>query len=285
LSEQYTHFGEVQDIGVDWITATSKQRDCDSGLHGFGRFLVQESADAGNKLTSWRMSGYRGLAAGGAAVGMRGDGCVVRLSSAFAAVYWNQVVDLASKVTRIDLQVTTKMEYPGTKAVARAYRQMKRAPKAKGKPPKFKLWVGPSGPEALMLGVRQSNRFGRCYDKGLESGLPEFENCLRAEVEYKGSQATSNAGALSVNENPNCYIADQVSLFLKNRGIRIPWHQYGVRGAAVNTIDNPRAHYFTDNPLRSLWWFDKCVRSSVERLCKAGMRDEVINSLGLRDFI
>src|SRR5829696_6782177 len=99
---------KVLDSGIDYITATARGRNTESSLSAFGRFIVNEQIQRGEKVRNFYFSGYRGSVAGSASYGVRHDGSVIRLSSGVAKEYWAQVYHLCTNVSRLDLQVTVR---------------------------------------------------------------------------------------------------------------------------------------------------------------------------------
>ena len=176
----------------------------------------------GEKWREFRFSGYRGEHCGQASFGLRHDSSVVRLSGHAAKTHWEQLCTMSTNVTRIDLQVTLWMPEGPSLRLARHHEELVSQVKPRGRPPQFKFWYGPRGPEACTIGSRKSDVFFRIYDKGVESRLPEFRDCLRYEVELKRKESLGHAKRLMVQQDQAAYISQCVSKFVTVRKAQIP---------------------------------------------------------------
>jgi hypothetical protein len=204
----------IVDSGIDYITAVYKGPRSDSDLASFGRFIVGEQRQLGEKESNFHFSGYRGLSCGSASFGVRWDSQIVRLSSSCAKEHWNQAYNLASNVTRLDLQITVLPPEGPQARLAKHHREMLRGKRGRGRARKFKFWYGPNGPESAIFNSRKSDIFNRAYDKGLESGYEEFAGTLRYESELKRSVAKSCALELDQTGDERLVIASKVGIFL-----------------------------------------------------------------------
>lgn len=204
----------IVDSGIDYITAVYKGPRTDNDLASFGRFIVGEQRKQGEKEGNFHFSGYRGLSCGSASFGVRWDSQIVRLSSSCAKEHWNQAYNLATNVTRLDLQITVLPPEGPQARLAKHHRELLRARRGRGRARKFKFWYGPNGPESAIFNSRKSDVFNRCYDKGLESGYEEFAGTLRYESELKRSVAKSCALELDQTGDERLVIAQKVGLFL-----------------------------------------------------------------------
>lgn len=273
---------EIRAVGIDYITVTSKTRNSDSGLDAFGRYLVETEIAEGCKSRNYGASGYRGLICGHAAFGRRSDGSLLRISSYVADEHWSQALSLSDNCTRLDPQITVYVELGCAKIISRHYNQIRRKQVRNGRPPKFKLWVGPSGPEALAIGRRISNRYWRVYDKGLESGVSDYQNCVRYEGELKSAVALALATKLDQTASWRLEIAQYVLRSLAEKQVRIPISLHlPVDSPVINDIPNTRARAYGRD--RTLAWLQRCVRPSATRLIERGFKQEVLAALGILD--
>lgn len=272
-----------------------------STLPEFGRFLVQRQVDSGERLRVFGFSGYRGMAAGEVSWGVRRDGCLLRLSSDAAKEHWAQVYGLATNVSRLDVQVTVQPVTGPTKRLLSHHKELRRKRRAVGRPPKFKFWYGPDGPEAMTLGSRTSDWFGRVYDKFIESGLPEWLGCLRYEVELKRFAASDIASKLDHTEEPHILIEALVSSFVAARGCRLPLHVIDSPAppAPGDSQDfykqslrrrNHSSKFLESSPLiavgtgktrKRLIWLTNAVKPTVQALMDQGQQDLMLEALGL----
>ena len=263
--------------------------------------MVQQEQEAGEKWRSFRWSGYAGEMCGSAAFGRRHDSQIVRLSSKVAREFWAQAFALSTNVTRLDLQVTVLPKNGPTQRLAQHHRQLRRKNRGVGRPAKFKVWYGPDGPEAAVLGKRVSDWFGRIYDKGLESGLAEYQGALRYEVELKRKVALVHANGLERSESEAQYCARVISAFVLKRALRIPTWVFdleeltAVSGAIANCLsctESPSesadarssgsyASIGQGRTRKRLTWLHNAVRPSVHELLDQSQEVEVLSALGL----
>jgi len=286
---------------VDYITATFVGRHTESSLQGFGKFLVQQEVERGEKWREFRFSGYRGEQCGSAAFGVRPDSCVIRLSSKVAAEHWNQAYSLCTNVTRLDVQVTSKPHCGPQKTLLKFHKQLRRKIRGRGRPASFKFWYGPAGPEAAILGKRCSEWFGRIYDKGIESRLPEYEGHLRHEAEVKGDAAKGLASQLDQHESVETLIMEVVHKFVTNRGLRcLQWssgklatlgdyrsrevrlsENWDVGNLSVFSGRDPQVLLGTGRQRRRAIWLTNSVKPAVQELLALGQEEIVLKALGL----
>jgi len=224
--------------------------------------------------------GYRGQSCGQASWGKRYDGSIVRLSNKMAAQYWAQLSHFANNITRLDLQVTTRPKDGPALTLSRYHNRIRRAAKLPGRPPKFKCIYGPSGPETLYLGSRQSDWFGRIYDKGVESGLPEYKGALRYEVELKRDVSSQVCAILDSVPDAEALMSQLVYKFVSVRTRGVSWRPAAPESQAPGyvrhrSLDRDKGEY------RKELWLRFCVGPAVRRMVDCGREQDIIEWLGL----
>jgi len=261
--------------GIDWITCSASNPAHVDLLQLAGEKICIAAAQAGNDLRPWLWKGYEGLTCGGASVGRRADGSLVRLSSDYAALNWNVVHKFSDNVSRCDLAVTVRLG-PEANPAGEAYsRPAENLPSRRGRHVQrathIQTWT--EG-ETTYLGSRQSARFGRLYNKGLESKREEYRDCWRWEVEYKGATAKDVAGKVaqcgSEGEAVLAYVWDTFATW----GVPPAWG-LGATVPPALAVRTP-----TDEERRLAWLYAQ-VRPAVARLVAAGRREAVLSALGL----
>jgi hypothetical protein len=257
--------------------------------------------DAGEKWRPFYFSGYRGEQCGSAAFGVRFDSQIVRLSGVVAREFWTQAYSLSTNVTRLDVMATVFPSDGNHKRLGAHHRQLRRRKKRRGRPPKFKFWYGPDGPEAFVVGRRVSDSFGRCYDKGIESRLPEYRGTLRYEAELKRALATQWAKQLDHSNSEASDAAKMVHAFFSVRASRLPswpipreWDQVdGESSGFVNmTIQKTVNRDGNRNDAGALvlgqgvmrrraLWLANAVRPTIQMFLEQGRADVILESLGV----
>lgn len=300
-----TKFDVVKEVDCDYITATASQGEAGESLYSFGHYLVRAEISRGAKVRASRAGGYSTTVAGSCSVGRRHDGVCVRGAGHVAAEHWQQITDLSENVTRLDLQVTTVPPEGVSSRLRSVWAGRNRGMSANGRPAKIKAILGPHGCETIMVGSRQSQRYGRFYDKHTESGIKEYLGCLRWELELKGELARSIAHRLTLTERYRAEIAAMVVSFVKERGKHNLRLSEGIPGAgALSCLLNDgevlqssltdcccshcqRAPVLRSIPevSRGLAFIGNNAKPTVQRLIAAGYGEEVIEQLGLTEYL
>lgn len=300
-----SHLDQIKEVGIDYITLTHTTRTTNNGLDAFGSYLVQDQSKGGLRSAIFRLSGYRGEHCGQAAFGRRHDGCIVRLSGALANEHWSQAFQLATNVSRLDVQVTVVPHDGPQERLLRHHEELLGVYKRPGRKPKFKMWYGPTGPEAAILGRRVSDWFGRCYDKFLESRDPYYAGCLRYEAETKRRVAFALAAQFDEAKDQVASMLAVVEKFVSVRALTIPsWSKAlfnnSTQAAGSRLVLKRQAacgHLCCDdlcrllpdvarsNKSNKLPWLSNCVKPTIERLIKSGRLEEVLLALGLSEVV
>lgn len=279
---------EVLEVGIDYITATSHQRDSASPLLAFGHWLVSEEVSGGCKNRTFRASGYRGQQSGRAAFGLSRQGVIVKASAEVARDNWPQLYQFSDNVTRLDVQVTSRPMRGVTATLQAHHKEARCAARRRGRTATFKCFYGPSGPESLTLGRRCSDRYGRVYDKGLESGRQEYSGAVRYEVELHREVAKTTCAVLDSQEHDQFVMAALVDKFMFDRGLHCGFFSKSSPGIAdvarrafVHGLLVRPGSQIAPEVSRVLTWLRVCVSPSVARLCASGLEREVLDALGL----
>lgn len=280
------------DSGIDYITATTKQGINATAMWDLGRALVREEERSTDIVRPFRFSGYHGIMCGGAQVGRRPDGTVVRLSGNCAKEFWAQVLGLSDNVTRLDLQVTALTPNGCAGQLKKHYNQVRKGKRGRGKPAEFKMWLGPKGFQSMTLGARSSDRYARIYDKGLESGLPEFAGCLRYEIELKRQQAFGMAQHLDAIENADDAIARYIELFARARLTQVSFSrpsslsEFTCQRWPIGTVHARRGVPEESYRARQkAMWLNACIRPLVHRFINTGQEELLLSALGMSDYV
>jgi len=222
----------------------------------------------------WRMAGYSGWRCGRVEYGMRQDGGCVRLSSGLAASYWWDLWQVTHRCSRIDLQATLRCDGPVNDELLFMKQAVETCFMNKENGPRITWWSSSDGGATLYLGARQSSFYFRAYNKAVQSGLDEWSNCLRVELEVKNKLCESAIAYMLIQETVQAGVLYLLQQYMSNRGI------------LTNFVDaNPRSLYerptIVTDRLNSLEWLRSAVKPTVQRLLDAGLVQEVLDSLGV----
>lgn len=263
--------------GVDYLACSAGTPASADLLKAAGWALAYRQGEEGNDIKPWDWKGYRGIRAGSVECGERPDGVFVRVSGALAATAWRPIARHATHVSRLDLAVTVRLPSDANPA-AEVYQTANPANKSgrgrrvqKGR--HIETW---SEGDTTYLGSRQSDRYGRIYDKGKESKDVAYRDCWRWEVEYKGDTATPLSHVLSSSDAESTAVLAYVWSDFEAFGAPPIW---GL-GAEVERFVSARPK---SDDLRRLEWIRTQVAPSVRILIEHGRMADLLEALGLVD--
>lgn len=204
--------------GIDWFTGTAKSPDAIDRLRTVALAIAEVEISGGYFGRPWRQSGYEGFSVGHCQYGERSDGCCIRLGSHVAAAHWHRCYEFCENITRLDVQSTWRYERDCGPIIQKHYSQMLRHSKRFRKAPALSMLCDSTGGRTVYSGRRASECFGRIYDKGRESKQPQFDRCVRYEVEFKGDRCKSVALNIQRQTNAWASLADITLRFFRQRG-------------------------------------------------------------------
>lgn len=249
----------IRDIGVDWLTLTTK--DSSRALEwseAFSAVATQEQ-QRGHKWGDARFFGYVGQSCGHVFYGKRKDGALVRLSSALAEQVGPLFSPDACHATRIDLQVTVELATAAPYLLERLYEAAAEGPKKVGRAVGYTLIKNSDGSRTLYVGSRNSARYGRIYDKGMEQALGEPGKILRFELEVKDDMADQAVAMVYGDHEPDRVIMWLLQDFFEQRNVPVLWN-------TPQVAEGFKAPRITVDDASSLRWVSGPVAKTVARL-------------------
>lgn len=258
---------------VDWLTVTSARQGSGDALWDLGFRLCASGEEKGELPTAWHGHGYRGAHIDGVAYGARADGCYLRLSGGESAEHWLEAITAAEHCSRIDLAVDTHFNFPVTSLVDELYVENAHKSRHGGRPPMRRVVKDTRGGQTLYFGARTSERFGRLYDKGIESKSHGAGRRWRWELEAKEGCARTIAAGLVRAPSSSNYIQGAVASFFYDRA-----HvTLGEISPSFRFSEAPKA----PRAAELLHWLAIGVRPTVAKLVKVYGRQRVLHALGL----
>lgn len=211
------------DVGVDWMTLTTKDSSRAVEWREAFQAVASEEQQRGYQWKEAKFYGYTGEQCGRVLYGKRNDGALVRLSSSLAHDAGMLFEPDAAHCTRIDLQVTAELagEHPLFLESAWKNAQLKGA--MEGRPPKYTLIRDSEGGSTLYVGSRSSMRYGRIYDKGIELAASPAGKLYRWEMEIKDVLADQAVAMLCGSSSTQTTILGVVGDFFASRNLPISW--------------------------------------------------------------
>lgn len=266
---------------VDWFTGTIPYSQEDSPTRiaymtakCWQMGVLTRERSKGNSCSDTATHGYRGWVSGQIQIGERHDGLYFRASGEAADHIWREAVELGYRASRIDLAATVWYDRPRPDIAREAYASTTSAVHRAGRPPSGGLYLNASGGSTCYVGSRSSEKYGRIYDKGAESGSTDYRNSWRYELELKGETAAATAIDLAKTFAQGRCINEWVAGYFAPRGVRIDW-----RG--VTPSDLPAATRRLSDDDSRLAWIAEAVAPAVRQLsARVGLSD-ILGALGL----
>lgn len=263
--------------GFDWMTATATDRESGRELLRVGHRILKDARAAGDDVRVFRWKGYEGWCVEGCDVAHRYDSAMVRVHGRLANEEWWELYQVAQNITRIDLQLTYRLSSESVDhALGRAWKAVRRA-KLYGKAVQWHYRRDSARGNTLEFGRRPSERFGRMYDKGLETRLDHYQNCIRLEAEFKGDVAWATLNHIVNAEIPAMAAAGHCHRFFVDRGVApapLP--------VQVAPMVAPQLERDVD---RYCQWLTRCVRSGVQDVVAQRGVGAVLDALGLAQLV
>lgn len=266
-------------VGVDYLTVVGHSEAAVERMREIAFSLVEVELAAGMFSRPKGFAGYEGFQVGSVYYGERADGCCVRLGGHLASAHYKRLLECADNVTRIDLQSTCKLSGNVSRFIRQQYATHRRFSNQFKKAPQPSLMIGRDESCTMYSGARISDRYGRIYDKGAESGLKQFQNCVRFEVEFKGKRARRIASGLLSGVVELSIISGTVWKFFSDRGLLLKCGSIFCTSCEILISSCVRAKRLDTE--RLLTWLSKSVRPSISRLKSRGFFGSLSLALGL----
>lgn len=244
---------------LDYLTLTSPNGVGYGALWEAGQELLASYSATGDRVRPFQWKGYEGQSCGPVTCGRRDSDSMLRVSGVASAEHAGKLLPVARNVSRCDLAVTVRHRGPMPGLLRTSYDAACARSKELGGVSKVGAIITNRGGATLLLGSRKSVRYGRLYDKHHESNDPNYENCWRWEVEFKGAAATAVALTLRGGSDQAQVALRSVHDYFQGRGVRAPW-------LPGNCPPLPRLRHPQTDAERQLLWLSTQVRPTVERL-------------------
>lgn len=267
-------------IGVDWLTCSFRPGYSQEWLEVTSERLLSAERARGNFVRRWSNMGYEGFKCGQVQIGTRPDGALFRVSGHAAGREWRYLVRSCDNVSRLDLQFTTRDGMEPWKRIAKHFAEARRWKKKRGHGPSLTFIRNDVDGYTCYFGKRVSDRYGRIYDKGRESKLPEFDGCVRYELELKAVAACRMAKFLTCCSDVDQVTASQVGLYFRERGVHLP-ASVATRLEMTSSPMLPELPEAVADISKKLLWLETQVQPTVERLISAGHYASVLKVLQL----
>lgn len=257
---------------VDWITLTTGVSPDADEAYQRARALSVEQIAGGDRLRPWGANGYKGFSTPHLRCGHRDGDVAVELSGHLADRYWREFYPLAHNVSRLDTCVTVTFPRETRDLAKDGFK----APSVRFLPglPAIRktIWEQLDGGQTLYLGSPKSARFGRLYDKTMESSGAWPANSWRWELQERRDKSGDTADALWSADDLHSAIRAYVRDFYCAHGVT-PWFL-----ADGPSVRSPTRRARTDWQ-RTEQWILRGIAPALRRWRDAGYGDAIDRAL------
>jgi len=269
---------EVWSIGVDWITCTQEHGESLERIRAQCLALADVELQSGMFGRPWSSSGYEGFSVGHLEYGERADGCIAQLHGVLSHAHWKRLYDEARNCSRIDLEVTIPTTRDPKFVLTRLHSQMERKNRTRKKPWELEIRKKQDGAITIYSGAPSSDVRLRIYDKGRESGLPQFWWSIRFELQLRRKKSLFVSSRLVGCPARAAFTLRSVLSMAVNRGCRLSslLKAFG-QTVSLETLRTPGLETDAD---RRVKWLDKSVRPCLQHLIELKGEELVMRALG-----
>jgi len=260
--------------GIDWLSLSMP--DTDDEYHIWRRSCyeaIEGISREGYKVESRSLLGYTGVSSGNCFIGEKEGGGFCQITGEKAQNWFDHVYHRNAKVSRIDVQITTKLTTMDRSIAKEAYRNATLENKTLPVSRRRKLWiiVGSDGGDTFYLGSASSEQRARVYNKEVQSEDVEYTRCWRYEVVFRNELATQFARSYRTGGNVRPkLVLDTVTKWLSVRGVDIA----GIE--RVNGVVLPIERTRPTDVERKFEWLTTQVKPTIRYLIELGFRDTLL---------
>lgn len=265
----------IVNAAVDWVTMTTKEDEVGSKWYRIYVKYRDAKIRETNRETPFHNGYYAGLGIAQMKWGYSETiGYILIVHGSDAERLWENLRPAMHRVTRLDLCVDVVLKT--ARRLAHSSYTALLAQEGMGNR-KYSLFENSYGGATCYVGSRQSQQFGRLYDKGVQAGTHEQGLKWRAEVEYKKPLAGFLAKALSEvpPEERQGAILGTVAKWYSDRGVDADWLEPGGRWLSFSVEER------ITTADKKLAWLRTQVAPSVVELVEAGYGRQVLDCLML----
>lgn len=260
------------EAGIDFIRLTSNQNGVIGQLHRASEELFMVEREAGHELKPGGMLGFYGHRSRHVFYGVRGDWCMLQITGYLCREQLSKYWRIRAHCTRIDIQQTFRVEQKVDEIIDQAEEDSCTQKPANGRHWDVRKVSVNRQSQTLYVGARQSEWFGRIYDKFQESKKEEYKNCIRYELEVKGDASRVlwdryAAGVVSMVE-----MVRVVTHWYKKHGISLPEAQQWPDGEITIKREPSSAE-------RSVAWLQTQVSGTFAKLQAQGYLFQAIQAV------
>jgi len=275
MTKTTSDFVRFVDAGIDWITITCDDPIKKTQVELHVQKLTHQLRKLGEVVSPWSMYGFEGLRVSSLQYGWRDDAILVRASSDTASMSWRKLGKLATGCSRLDIMATVEYKSQPNQITKNHLRQMTRWRRRRKSAPALSIFHDADGPSTVYVGKRISDRFGRIYNKAAESGMDQYRNSVRYELELKNAAAMVALREMLIEADEAKAAIAICRQYFGDRGAYLEWP-----AEVGKLIVSPRSRSTAEKRLR---WLADSVKGTVQELIDCGRLSEVLAALGLNE--
>lgn len=273
--------GEIVDAGIDYISLTMQNSNpnVENWLHSAQAYLEEIAIDR-QLIEMTKRLGYDGWAFGGSFVGRRDRDAIAIFSGERAKRGFTLLYRPDCHVSRLDVQTSFRYRTASNNVAEIVRNQVERDNRRIGgaRQRNATLITDLRGGATCYVGTRKSEQFARIYNKEAESGEATYKGVWRYEVQLKNRLAGKAAEQFISGTYPtDIHAAVFVKQWLRHRGVSVPWT------TDAELLPLPRVDSQPTQVEARLEWLRTQVRPALRTLLKYGLRDAILDALGLID--
>jgi hypothetical protein len=273
--------GDIVDAGIDYISLTMRNDNpnVQQWLLAANSYLVEIAVHKDEIKHSKRL-GYEGLSFGGSFVGQRERDTIAVFSGERAKRAYSLLYRRDCHCSRLDVQTSFRYGVSTSNVAETVRNQVSRdnAKLSSARQRNATLMEDLRGGATCYVGTRTSEQFARIYNKEAESGDSNYKNVWRFEVQFKNRYAEKVCEQFATGTyDADKYAAVLVKQWLKHRGVSTPWT------AEAELLPLPKETALPSQSEARLRWLRDQVRPAIRQLLKYGLKDDIIDALGLDD--
>lgn len=258
--------------GVDYLRLTAKDHRPFGDWHGLILPELLEEERAGRRRHDRWILGYWGQVGEHCFVGKNEGGCMVQVSSSLADSLFRPLSRAGGRCSRVDIQITATPPEGPDEYLHEAFEALRASEKLRGRPQIVQMVDTNYGAKMVTVGSRQSQVYGRIYDKGKESKQKEWEGMVRHELEVKEETARDLHAWLVEDALRVHTIKAIVGNYFEKRGCPMFWDEYEEK-------QMPPGVKRTRTDDTKLAWLATQVSPTLKRLLENGKSLEAARAL------
>lgn len=264
----------VLSAGVDTLTCST---EWEGGVHSFislAQGLQREDAAHGSKVSPFKRGSYRGAQTAHVGLAFAPGRVLAELRGVLAHEYWPHFIERASKVSRVDVEVSVRQKPYDHELALREWFAASEREKARGRPAEYRLQAQAAGGTTLYIGTGASRYQARMYERFYKTHLDEDRDVWRFEVQCRRERAQQVADQLLGVTDVAPLVQGAVYHHFCARGV-VPIFDPSL---AVRLSPLPKP---TTDREKSLNWLASNVKPALRRHLGWGSYDQAVRALGI----